>query len=316
MIPATFGALLGFLGLVAPGLVYNTISGRRQSPRGESTFAEVSRVALTSLVFSLIGLAILWLLERYSSLTLPNIGLWLLHGGKYVAANFGKVFFGLVAEVAVACGLAAGAAWLLTHESRSRFGNETVYGSIFRLWVPKKFSNWVHVKLEDETEFWGYERAHHDRGEAAGRIIVLQGKALMQKLPHEPDWQAIGDNWEFVVIDVARIQYMRVIYRNDNGELRGMVTAKCQEGQLRKSGAQPGSTYLPVSSSPSAAPVSNNSAASAEAVVPDSVLAIPPMGAPESLRGGGPGSRRDRLRCAFGRALDREPAGLQDEAPE
>jgi hypothetical protein len=43
---------------------------------------------------------------------------------------------------------------------------------------------------------------------------------------------------------------------------------------------------------------------------------IPSIGAPESLRGSGPGARRDRLRRAARRALDREHAGLQDRAPE
>jgi hypothetical protein len=188
-----------------------------------------------------------------------------MHGGRYVAANLGRVFFGLVAEVAVACGLAAVAAYMLTLRSRSRFRNETAYGSIFRLWAPKNFSNWVNVKLEDGTEFWGYERAHHDRGEAAGRTIVLQGKALMQQLPNEPDWQAIGKSWEFVVIDVARIQYMRVIYRNNKGELRGMATARFPEGQLREPGVQATNLYSPVSSSLAAAPVLDNSNAPAEA---------------------------------------------------
>jgi hypothetical protein len=44
--------------------------------------------------------------------------------------------------------------------------------------------------------------------------------------------------------------------------------------------------------------------------------AIPPIGAAESLRGRSPGSRRDRLRRDFRRALDGELAGLQDRAPE
>jgi hypothetical protein len=179
VIPATFGALLGFLGFVAPGLVYNTIAERRRPPRNESTFAEISRVALTSLGFSLIGLAILWLLQQHPGfalpnirlllihgkwllqqhpgLALPNIGLWLMHGNKYAANNLGKVFFGLLAQVILSCGLAAAVAWILTLKSRHRFRTDTVYGSIFRRWTPEKFGNWVHVKLEDETEFWGYE---------------------------------------------------------------------------------------------------------------------------------------------------------------
>src|SRR5579863_6491529 len=103
MIPATFGTLLGFLGLVAPGLVYSAIIERRRPREGESAFAEASRVGLTSLVFSLVSMVLLWLLQRYESsalykytkLSLPNIGLWLAGGNKYAAGNLGKVFSGL-----------------------------------------------------------------------------------------------------------------------------------------------------------------------------------------------------------------------------
>jgi hypothetical protein len=255
VIPATFGALLGFLGLVAPGLVYNTIAEKRRSPRDESTFAEVSRVALTSLAFSLIGLAILWLLQRYSLLALPSIELWLMHGGDYAASNIGKVFFGLFAQVVLACGLAAVVAWILTRGSRSRFRNDTIYGSVFRRWAPVKFSNWVHVKLEDGTEFWGYERAHHDHGEAAARAIVLQGKALRKRVPGDSEWQKIGENWECVIIDAARILYMQVIYRNNDGELRGMVTPKHPKGEPRNPGSRLSQTQPSAS-----APLSEDSA--------------------------------------------------------
>ncbi len=259
MIPATFGALLGFLGLVAPGLVYNMIAGRRRSPRSQSTFAEVSSVALTSLSFSLIGLAILWLLQRYAGLALPNLGLWLTRGSKYVAGNLGKAFFGLSAQVALACGLAAAVAWIQTLRSRSRFTDDTAFGSVFRQWAPTGSTNWVHLKLEDETEFWGYERAYDDRGDAAARVIVLQGKALMRQLPDESDWQSIGKNWEFVIVDVARIKYMQVIYRNDAGELRGMVTADHPKGALRNPGVRPVHLQSSASSPLSAASILDDS---------------------------------------------------------
>lgn len=239
MIPATFGALLGFLGLVAPGLVYNTVAARRRPRRDESTFAEVSRVALTSLGFSLVALAVLWLLQRYSRLALPNVGLWLTQGGKYAARNLGKVFFGLVAQVVLACGLAAATALILIRGYQSRFRDDTVYGSVFRRYRPNKFRAWVYVKLDDGTEFWGHERAHNDLGEAAARVIVLGGNGLKRQLSGESDWQSIGKSWDLVIIDTARIQYMQVIYRNAAGELRGARTDEDPEGEPRNFGDDP-----------------------------------------------------------------------------
>ena len=97
--------------MVAPGLIYSTIAERRRPSHSDSTFSEAGRVALTSLVFSLTTLALLWPLQRHSRLPLPDIGLWLARGGKYASENLGKVFFGLTAQVVIACGLAAAAAW-------------------------------------------------------------------------------------------------------------------------------------------------------------------------------------------------------------
>lgn len=278
MIPATFGALLGFLGFVAPGLVYNTIAERRRPPRSESTFTEISRVALTSLGFSLIGLAILWLLQQHSGLALPNIGSWLIHGNKYASSNLGKVFFGLIAQIILACGLAAAVAWILTRKSRSRFRTDTIYGSVFRKWSPERFGNWVYVKLEDGTEFRGYERAHYDRGEAAARAIVLQGKMLKRKLQDESDWQPIGNSWDIVVIDSARIHYMQVIYQNGKGELHGRVTTKYPQGEPRNLAVQPTDPHMPVSSSLPAASALNDSNPSAETTTTGLGLGNPPDG--------------------------------------
>ncbi|HLX47242.1 MAG TPA: DUF6338 family protein [Streptosporangiaceae bacterium] len=241
MIPATFGTLLGFLGLVAPGLVYSAIIERRRPREGESAFAEASRVGLTSLVFSLVSMVLLWLLQRYESsalykytkLSLPNIGLWLAGGNKYAAGNLGKVFFGLAAEVILACILAAAAAWLLTRRPRSRFRKEGVYRSVFTRYAPKDSFPWVYVKLDDKTEFWGYHRLHEDRDGTEARAIVLAGEKLMRRCPGEQQRQRIGEHWDIVVIDSSKIQFMQVIYQDRAGVLRGARTDSVKEGKVR-----------------------------------------------------------------------------------
>lgn len=250
MIPATFGALLGFLGLVAPGLVYGIIAGRRRPPQNDSTFAEASRVALTSLLFSLATLAALWLLQQHTRLPLPDVGLWLSRGGKYASGNLGKVLFGLAAQVVIACGLAAAGAWLLTHRSKSRFHNDTVYGSVFRRYAPDGFSPWVHVQLDNDVEFWGHERLHDDRDEAGARMLVLAGDTLRRQLPDEADWQPIGENWDLVLIDADRIRYIQVIYRNYEGHLRGARTTANPQGKPRNICVQQSPTPPSVPSSP------------------------------------------------------------------
>jgi hypothetical protein len=126
------------------------------------------------------------------SLALPNIGLWLTQGSKYATTNLGRVFFGLVSQVVLACGLAAAVAWIVTRGSRSRFRDDTIYGNVFRRLRPNNFHAWVYLKLDDGTEFWGYDRTHNNPEEAAARTIVLEGTALMRKLPGEAGRQPIG----------------------------------------------------------------------------------------------------------------------------
>jgi hypothetical protein len=233
VIPETFGALLAFLGLVAPGLVYRTVIERRQPERNDSAFVETSRVALTSLVFSLASVAMLWLIQQFAGLALPDLASWVAKGTPYAAGNLGKVFTGLIGEVALACGLAALAAWILTRGSVSRFHEGTVWGTVFRRYRPKDFFAWVYVRLDNDVEFWGYERAHDAREKAEVRELVLAGKTLMRKLPSDKDWQPIGDHWDLVVINVERIRYMQIIYRDHAGRLSGAIDRDHPNGVLR-----------------------------------------------------------------------------------
>jgi hypothetical protein len=214
MIPSTFVALLMFLGLVAPGLVHRLVREKRRSKRNDSAFVEASRVAVTSLVFSAATFALLWAAQAAGLLPLPDVGAWLGQGTRYAAANFGKVGFGIAAQVAVACLLAAGAARYATRGSTSRFRDDTVYGAVFRHYAPAGFSPWVHARLDDGTEFWGYERAHDDRDGARSRI-VLAGQTLMRRLPGETERRQIGENWDVVVLEADKIRYLQVIYIND-----------------------------------------------------------------------------------------------------
>jgi hypothetical protein len=252
VIPETFGALLAFLGLVAPGLVYRTVIQRRRPERNDSTFVEISRVALTSLVFGLGSLAILWLLQRSAGLAVPDAAAWLEKGTTYAADNLGKVFAGLVGEVAVACALAAVAGLIVTRKSKSRFREDTVWGSVFRRYRPTGFFPWVYVRLDNDIEFWGYERAHDARDKAEVRELVLAGTTLKRKLPSERDWQPIGDNWDVVVINADHIRFMQIIYQDRAGNLTGAIDSDHPNGVPRP--LTPSSTPLPTQATPPAPP--------------------------------------------------------------
>jgi hypothetical protein len=74
VIPQTILALVGFLFLVAPGLVFEIRRERRRPVLEETTFREVSRTALASLVFSVLALAILaWVRAKWPE-SMPDPG--------------------------------------------------------------------------------------------------------------------------------------------------------------------------------------------------------------------------------------------------
>jgi hypothetical protein len=224
MIPDTIGALLGFLGLVAPGLTYRAVIERRTARHSESVFTEISRVALTSLVFTLAATSLLWLLHLSVRMAVPAVDAWLLGGTAYAAAHLGTIFFGLLAEVAIACALAMAVAWILTRRSQSRFRDESVFGAVFRRYAPKDYFSWVHVRLDNDVEFWGFERAHDDRDDAIAPRLVLGGSTLMRRLPGETDRKAIGKDWDLVVIDATRIRFLQITYLNHEGQTARAVT--------------------------------------------------------------------------------------------
>jgi len=224
MIPDTVGALFGFLGLVAPGLTYRAVIERRTDRHSESAFTEISRVALTSLVFTLAATAILWLLHLAFRMAVPEIDAWLLGGTAYAAAHLGSIFVGLVAEVAIACALAMTVALIVTRKSQSRFRDESVFGAVFRRYAPPDYFPWVHVRLDNDVEFWGYERAHDDRDDAIAPRLVLAGSTLLRRLPGETERKAIGKDWDVVVIDATRIRYLQVTYMNHEGQTARAVT--------------------------------------------------------------------------------------------
>jgi hypothetical protein len=241
MIPDTIGALLGFLGLVAPGLTYRAVVERRTARQSESAFTEISRVALTSLVFTLAATSLLWLLHLSFRIAVPEVDTWLLNGAAYAAAHLDTIFFGLVAEVGIACALAMAVAWILTRRSQSRFREESVFGAVFRRYAPKDYFPWVHVRLDNDVEFWGYERAHDDRDDAVAPRLVLGGSTLMRRLPGETDRKAIGNDWDLVVIDATRIRFLQVTYMNHEGRTARAVTkvrvSKAARPVSRRSGA-------------------------------------------------------------------------------
>lgn len=234
MIPNTFGGLLAFLGLVAPGITFYLVLERRSPHQESSAFREISTVALASLVFTLAAVGCLLLLHSVAPAAVPDISNWIRQGNRYFADHPSTVLLGLALDVIVACAFGAGCAWLATRKSEADISNVGAWYRVLRQERPRGTRPWLHIRLDDETEFWGYLRHYTPDDSADVREIVLGGTTLAWRRKEDRARSSIGDNWDAICINADRIQYIRVIYKSAvDGTLYGRKTKDSPHGKPR-----------------------------------------------------------------------------------
>ncbi|MFJ4097833.1 DUF6338 family protein [Amycolatopsis japonica] len=224
MIPQTLGALFAFLGLVAPGLVFELTRERKRLHAPCSTFREASRVALAS--FSLIlGAATIqaaaW--KVFPGLSI-NLSEWLRNGGAYTQEHITRITGNLIFTTATACTLAlivAQAVSAIKRETAS-LSNGNPWQEALRSDRPRDSNAWAHVQLQDGTAFFGYVESWTLNEKSEERDILLYGtsmKRVKSTAASTDDADDIGLRWEKVVISASQISYIRVQYRDALGEL-------------------------------------------------------------------------------------------------
>ncbi|WP_394613926.1 DUF6338 family protein [Lentzea sp. JNUCC 0626] len=221
--PQTIGALASFLALVAPGIVFELLREQRRAGAKETVFREASRVALSSLVFTVLASA---LLLGVHALTAKWFG-WklfvdlnaLVAKPDYVKQNLALVGWSAVAELALACLLALAFDFVLARRRKQArtLGKQSAWVKVFREDRPADALCWVHVMLEDGNSFFGFLRSYDATGDPDTREIVLEGTRLTYVGEpvtggDEKKTTVIGRDWERVVIAGSRIRFLRVQY--------------------------------------------------------------------------------------------------------
>lgn len=223
MVPQTIGALASFLALVAPGIVFELLREQRRAGPKESAFHEASRVAVSSLAFSL---AATLLLLGVHAATSKWFG-WnvfvdvqaLLTKPDYPKQHVVLIAWNVVAELVLACLLALAFDSLLARRRRQprSLGKQSAWVKVFREDRPANTLCWVHVMLEDGNSFFGFLRSYDAAGDPDTREIVLEGTKLTYVGEpvtggDEKKTTVIGRDWERVVIPGSRIRFLRVQY--------------------------------------------------------------------------------------------------------
>ncbi|MFJ8963697.1 DUF6338 family protein [Lentzea sp. NPDC102401] len=223
MVPQTIGALASFLALVAPGIVFELLREQRRAGPKETVFREASRVALSSLAFTVASTAILLgvhaLASKWFGWKLFADLTALVAKPDYVKQNVALLGYSAVAELVLACLLALAFDAVLARRRRQprSLGRQSAWFKVFREDRPANALCWVHVMLEDGSSFFGFLRSYDAAGDPDTREIVLEGTKLTYVGEpvtggDEKKTTVIGRDWERVVIPGARIRFMRVQY--------------------------------------------------------------------------------------------------------
>jgi hypothetical protein len=213
MIPDTWLSVLLFLLFVAPGLLFDMLSERRRASYTESAFREASRVALASVVFSLVAIAVLGGIRVIVPQVFPDPGdLLAQNPGAYAAHHYGQIFLALVAQVALACGAAATFDWILGRRKGSgTIRKISAWQMVLRQKLPKGYEAYARVRLSSGIVYTGLVFAHSPDFDLDNRELILT-QPMSSKLPGGT-LAPVPEQFKTVAIRGSLIDTMSVEYR-------------------------------------------------------------------------------------------------------
>jgi hypothetical protein len=223
MVPDTLGAVLAFLGLVAPGVAFELLRERRRPTIEETAFREASRIALTSLVFTLGAGTILVLAHLAGAPFVANPGEWLRRGNAYAHDNLGLVSFTLLLQVALALALAVLADWAFRRSAPGHVVPGSIWFQLFRSRRPDGATPWVHLRLTDETEIWGYADDYTPDQRLDKRELTLVGPGLQYRRKGATSNQEL-DRWAAICVRGDQITWLKVMYVSNDSSAGSFVT--------------------------------------------------------------------------------------------
>ena len=219
MIPETIGALLAFLGLVAPGLVYQLLRERSRASVAETAFREASRVALVSLVLTLATFGVLAVARLIKPTWIADPGRWLRQGNSYFVDNYGLVVRTGVIAITIACLFALAADWIVRQlaPGQGKVSKTSVWFKVLRTDRPKNKVPWIHVHLKSGVDYWGFVGYYSAEMSQLDRELSVTGPDLQYRAMVGGEKRNLDNNWKAVVIPAHEIEYMRVQYLPKKG---------------------------------------------------------------------------------------------------
>jgi hypothetical protein len=221
MIPDSAGALLAFLGLIAPGLIFSLRRQRRRPQDTETTLQEAGRIALTSLIFTVLAILVLLPLTAVWS-ALPDPARWAADPNGYAKQHYAAVGWFLLLELATACALAYVLESVTGQSLRGNIVPGGIWYAVLRRDVPVGTRRvWLRIATDGGAQFKGPLRGYTPAAGDEGAGIALGGEPILW-LPPAGDptdasaWTTL-DRVDAVVIAATEIRHVVVSYLDEHG---------------------------------------------------------------------------------------------------
>ena len=215
MIPETFAALLAFVAFIVPGLAFELLRERRRPFIEETAFREACRIALTSMVFSSTAVVILLVIQRINHSIVADPVEWLRQGKTYAQDHLTLIITTVALMIALSLGLAVAIDALFKRRAPGRIVPGSIWFALFRQHRPKDATPWVHLRLSDETEIWGFIGDYTPDQSLENRELVLEGPNLQYRRKGTSVNTPLN-RWSFISVRGESITWMKVQYVDNN----------------------------------------------------------------------------------------------------
>jgi hypothetical protein len=211
LVPTTWLAVLFFVLVVAPGLLYDLLSEQHRLRAGESAFREASRTVLASLIISTLSVVILVAIRLAQPRWMPDPNSLFSGTGNYVTSHYRLILRTLLLEGIIALTIAAGFHWIRTRRIRARLRPVSTWTRVFREDCPDGFLPHAQIRLSNGMTYIGQVGHFTADLETADREIVLVPPLYVKK----PDGQLkdMPPEWQRVVLSGASVDSLVVQYR-------------------------------------------------------------------------------------------------------
>lgn len=214
MIPETLGALLAFGAFIVPGLAFELLRERRRPVIEETAFREASRIALTSILFTSAAVVVVSGIRAVNSTWIIDPAQWLREGQAYPQNNLFLVAATLILVMAVSTLFALVVDWFFRRSVPGRIVPGSIWYSVFRHHRPEGAKPWVHLRLSDDTEVWGFAGDYTPDHSLENRELLVEGPKLQYRRKGK-DVNTLLTNWSFLSVRGDEITWMKVQYVKD-----------------------------------------------------------------------------------------------------